>query len=241
MMREAFGRSGEAWPERDNARVVARSGCALVVIKVELKDALDARHVEELEGEGALTRAINARPAVLVAEPEEALRLAKLRPREGAGEERGREAADVDALLLRLLDETRGITERVCGQLRWIIGVIGGAAGRGLRRMGLDQLTRGIDAHERAVAAHPDALANEARRHGVERLAEADVMIGMNAALRPARRIEALAGERQQRGPFALLEDGERALTRGAVDAAPSRLARPSTHSRLHLREIAAA
>src|SRR5690606_18376101 len=180
-----------------------------------------------------------ARPAVLLAEPEQALRLAELGPREGASEERGGEAAEMAAVRFGLVDEPRRIAQRVRGELRRIVGVIGAAPARGLRRVGLDQFARGVDPHQGAVTAHPDALPDEARRHGVERLAKADVVIRMHAALRPARRIEALARYREEGGLLVRLKDQAWALAGGAVDAQAGRLAHPGDGARLHVGQIA--
>src|SRR5690242_12583518 len=92
-----------------------------------------------------------------------------------------------------LANDSLRIAQRVRRALWGIVAVIRGAAAWCLGRMGLDQHAIGVNAHERAIAAHPDAAADERARDGVERLAEADVMIGMHRAMRPARRIEALA------------------------------------------------
>jgi hypothetical protein len=105
--------------------------------------------------------------------------------------------------------------------------------------MRLDQLAIGVDADESRVAAHPDPLAEKPRRYEVECLAEADVMIGVHAALRPPRRIEAFRHEGEQRRALDILKDAERPLARGAVDARARRLADPRDHARLHVREIA--
>ena len=78
------------------------------------------------------------------------------------------------------------------------------------------------------MSADIDPLAQVAMGHRVEGVAEADVVIGMDRHLRPARRIEAGAAQRLEGRALDGLEDLERPPACGAVDAAPRRLHAPA-------------
>ena len=73
--------------------------------------------------------------------------------------------------------------------------------------MCLGQLTVHIDTNQRSIAADLDAAADPARGNRVECLAKADMMIGMNFAWSPGRRLEAFGLERDQPGLLFRLED----------------------------------
>jgi len=114
----------------------------------------------------------------------------------------------VGAVLFGLADHAIRIAHGVGCKLLGIVVVVGGAATRRLPLMRLDQFSRDVDAHQLAVGADPHGVADVAGGHRVEGFLEADVMVGMDLTLAPVRRIEPLLGERQQRRPLEIFEDG---------------------------------
>ncbi len=105
--------------------------------------------------------------------------------------------------------------------------------------MDLDQLAMVVDPDEAGIAADLDALAQVARGHGVQRVAELDVMIGMDGGLRPRRAIKGRGRERQERRLLHRLEHDARDLARGAVHAGAGDVAAPADGARLHLGQVA--
>jgi hypothetical protein len=104
--------------------------------------------------------------------------------------------------------------------------------------MCLDQLAVRIDTNQRSIAADLDAAADPARGNRVERLSKADMVIGMNFALSPGRRLEAFGLERNQPGLLFCLEDLQGHSPGGSVDAAARDLAAPDQCAARHVVEI---
>lgn len=201
-------------------------------------DALDAMYVDELERERAAARGVDPVVAVAVGQPHQLLRAAELGPRAVAGQQLLGELADVVAAATRVADHPVRIAPGVRLELVGVVVVVGGATARRLCRVCLDQRAVGVQAHEPTIAAHPERLADEARRDRVQRLAEAHVVVGVHLALPPHRRVEALAGHRAQRSALDLLEHSERALARRAVHAHAGDVVTPANRLALHVRQI---
>ena len=168
-------------------------------LEAVLDDVLEALHVDEVEGQRAAAGGVEAGEAVLVAEAQELLGLAQLRPREGPGEELLGEATDVLPLPLRLADRTIGIAHRVGGALGRVVVVVGGATALRDAAVGGDALAVDEDPDELRVAAHPHLLAHVAGGNRVKALPELDVVIRMDLGLGPHGGIEALGPERAGR------------------------------------------
>ena len=193
-------RGTEEARQREDQQLAA-AGIALGLAReAGLQHGLDALHVEELEVQGAAAGGVEPAAAVLVAEAQELLGLAQLRPREGSREELLGEAAHVLAHAPGLADHGLRVPHGVGRELGRVVAVVGRAAAGRLALVDLHALAGDVDADELRVAAHPDALAHVAGRDGVDGLLELDVVVAVDLALGPARRIEARALERPQRG-----------------------------------------
>lgn len=193
-------------------------------LKALTDDVLDAADVDQVEAQSAPTGAIDSVASVRVHQAQQLLSLAQVRPREGAAEQLRHEAADVRAHLVRLADHPRGVTHRVRSEFLGIVVVVGASAARLQARVGLDQLAAAVCSHHLAVGTHPDLAADEAGRQGVQGFIELDVVVGVDPALLPRRRIEARSLQRAERGFLHRGEDHQWLLTGGAVDAFPSHL-----------------
>ena len=161
-----------------------------------LDDALDALDVDEVESEGATTGLVDRVPPVLVAKPQELLRLPELGPGKIAGEQQAHEATDVSAALLGLANHPVRVAHGVGRELLRVIVVVGGPPARWLSLVGLDQLSIDVDPYQPAVAAHRRGLADVAGRHRVERLAEADVVVAVDDRFTPLGCVEAVTLQR---------------------------------------------
>ncbi len=104
--------------------------------------------------------------------------------------------------------------------------------------MRLDQLTSRIDTNQGAIAADLDPATDPARGNRVERLAKADMVIGMNLALSPGGRLEAFGLERNQLGLLFCLKDLQGHSPGGSVEAAASDLAAPDQSTACHVLEV---
>src|SRR6516162_2888104 len=104
--------------------------------------------------------------------------------------------------------------------------------------MGLDQLAAHIDAYQRPIAADIDLAADPARRKGIQRLGKAHMMIRMHFALRPNRRIEAFALQRNELRTLFRLEDFQGHAPGGSVDATASDFATPQQSPPRYVLEI---
>ncbi len=131
-------------------------------------------------------------------------------------------------LAFGLAEQRVGVSPGVGSQLLRVVVIVGGAAARFDTRVGLDELALDVDAHQLAVAADPDAFADVTGRNGVEGLLELDVVVGVDLALGPRGRIEALAAKGLERGLLDVLEDDQGALAGGAVDALARDLETPA-------------
>ena len=178
-------------------RASARGGdVRLVAIEPPQDDLLDAMHVDELEAERAATGRLQGGNAVAVDEAEELLGLAQLGPGERPVEKPRHEGAEVGAVAPRPVDQGLRVSHGVGRLLGGIVGIVGVPPPGRLGRTGLDELAAVVDADELRVTADVDRVPQIAMRHGVEGLAEADVMVRVDLDLGPARRVEALALER---------------------------------------------
>jgi len=192
-----------------------------------LEDGLDPADVNEIEVQRPLAGAVEARAPVLVAEPQELLRLAEVGPGEWRHEQAFEEAADVRPEASPLTDHAVGIAHRVGGELLGIIVVVGGPPTGGLPRVRLDELAVAVRPHQLAIGTDPDGLVEVSRGDRVDRFVDLDVVIGVDLALGPRGRIEAGAVERLQRRALRR-EAREGALAGRAVDAGARRLRAPA-------------
>jgi hypothetical protein len=97
-----------------------------------------------------------------------------------------------------------------------------------LAGVGFHQGTVDVDAHQLLVPPDPDLPATEGVGHGVEGSLEADVAVRVDGMLGPVRRVEALALEGGETAAFHVLEDGQRPLASGAMDAGAGGLQAPA-------------
>ena len=79
--------------------------------------------------------------------------------------------------------------------LFWIIIKIRGPLTRSHDGMGLDQFPFQIETHQLAVFPDIDLLADIGGGYGVKGIAKADMVIGVDLAESPLRRIESLSGQ----------------------------------------------
>jgi hypothetical protein len=179
--------------------------------------ALDPPDVHHVEGEGSSTGLVHALRAVAIAQAQELLGLAEVGPGEGSGQEPLCEAPDVVALAVGLADQVLGIPHGVGGPLRGVVGVVRGALSLCDSFVRGDDLALDVDPRELRVATDPDLPAHVSGWRRVEGLLELDVVVGVDLALLPHGRVKAFALEREQRWLLHLLEDGEGALSGGAV------------------------
>lgn len=145
MVGEARGRSREAGLNRDDPDVHG-SRRQFLLLEVLADDHLDALHIDQLEGERSLTGGIEARPAVLLSEPQELLRLTQLGPGEGPREQCLGEAPDVGTMRLCLANDPLRIAKRVRSQLLRVVGVIGRPTAGRLPGVRLHERVLGVDA-----------------------------------------------------------------------------------------------
>jgi hypothetical protein len=99
---EVIGGAQKTGGERDE---LALRGRRVGAIEAGDDDLLDALHIEELEGERAAARRVEALEAVALPEPQELLGLAQLRPRKRTGEQLLGEASDPVTAALRFVDD----------------------------------------------------------------------------------------------------------------------------------------
>jgi hypothetical protein len=104
--------------------------------------------------------------------------------------------------------------------------------------MDLDQLAVEIDPDQARVAADVDLGTDIAGRDGVEGPPELDVVIGVDGALGPGRRIEGRGRQREEGGLLLRLEDDAGGAARGAVDPGAGQVAAPGHGAGLHVVEI---
>lgn len=163
------------------------------------QDVLHPLDVDHIEGQGPAAGLLETLRTVLLGQAHELLGLTQLGPGEVSAEELLGEAADARAQLLGLADHVVGIPPGVGPQLLGVVVVVGSASSGRLRDMGLDQLSLEVDAHQRTIPADSNLLAAILGGNRVEGLAELNMVIGMNAALGPVRRIEPVTDQRAQR------------------------------------------
>lgn len=108
------------------------------------------------------------------------------------------------------------------------VGVIGVAPLTLMQQMRLDQLAAVIDGHHALADADVHALAHQLPGHGEEPLAHLDVAVSMHRGRGPVRDLEALGGERQQRGLLHRSEHVEHGPRQRPVWAGAGRGAAPA-------------
>lgn len=163
------------------------------------QDVLDPLDVDDLEGQGPDAGFLETAHTVLLGQADEFLGLTQLGPGKVSGEEFLGEPVDIAPEFLGLADHVVGIPAGIGAEFLGVVIVVGRAPSGRLRSMDLDQLTLEEDAHQRTISADGDCLATILGGNRVERLAELDMLIGMNAALGPARSIEPFSAQRAQR------------------------------------------
>src|SRR5215472_13505120 len=201
-------------------------------------DALEAVDVEQFEVESPSAGSVQTSGAVAFGQAQQLLRLTQTAPGELAAQKLIGEITGGGSQFTGPLAVVVGPAQGVGSPALWVIRVIGGAAAGWLALMGLDQLAVQIDMNQRSIAADLDAAADPARGNRVERLAKADMMVRMNLALSPGRRLEALGLERDQPGLLFCLEDLQGRSPGGSVDAAARDLAAPDQSAARHVVEI---
>lgn len=160
-MGEASRGTQEAgWNESELLRLGAAGGWPALPLEALADDVLDAADVDEIEAESAPAGMLDALGAVFVHQPQELLRLAQVRPGEGAAEQLGHEAAGMVADLVGLANHALGIAHGVGRELLRIVLVVG-AAPAGLQAcIGADELASVVGAHDLAVGPHPELTAD---------------------------------------------------------------------------------
>lgn len=159
------------------------------------EEGLDPPDVDEVEDQGAAAGFFQSAGSVLLGQAQKLLRLTELGPGEVSGEELFREAADAFPKFLGLGLHVVGIPAGVGAGFFGVIVVVGRASSGRLWRMNLDQLSPEEDAHQEAISADGDQLAEVARGDRVGSLLELDVMVRMDLALSPVRRVESFIRE----------------------------------------------
>lgn len=160
------------------------------------EDVLDPPDVDEVEGQGAAACFFEPVGSVLLGQAQKLLSLPELGPGKVSGEEPFGEASDALAELLGLGDHVIRIPTGVGAELFGVVVVIGRATSGRLWEMGFDQPSLQEDAHQGAISANGDLLAEVASGDRVDGLLELDVMVWMDLALGPVRGVEALAHQR---------------------------------------------
>ena len=124
---------------------------------------------------------------------------------------------NVFAVSLRLAGEEDHVAEGVGGLLLGVVSLVDGLAARWLPRVDLDRHRIALDeeAHQRAVCARAQSLAEVLRRQRVERPRDLRALVPRHLRLGPGRRVEWLGRCRAQR----LLLDREEVFARQALRA----------------------
>lgn len=127
-----------------------------------------------------------------------------------------------------LVLEEVSISQRVSALVRREVAGVDGAAARRSPRVSFHERAAGVEAHERAVDASAQLLADEARRQRVERLLDLGEMIAADLRLVPARDVVALRWRREQPRLLLGLEALERQALRARVTTQPVLLPAPA-------------
>src|SRR5207237_8591501 len=176
---------GRTWPSK-TARPYLCGGEWLVHRGITLDrqddDALEPPHIHELIRQRPRARRLQAFGGVALAEPEQLLDLAQLGPRQRSFEQPNRESVHAGPQAGGLTHQAIRCTQRVGGEVGWVMAGIGGASASGLAEVALDQLTAAVELNQGPVAADlkDGAWRAAARRCRVQRALEADVVIRMD-------------------------------------------------------------
>jgi len=235
---EALRRPGEARCELDQLARGRRAALGGGRIETGLQDVLDALHVLEAEGQSTAACGVHTSVAVARAEADQLLGLAQPGPGAVPREQPRHETADMDARSPALRDHPLRVAHRIGGAFRRIVVVVGRSLTRFHHGVCLDELVPGEDAHQPRVAANRHRLADVAGGDGVERPGELDVMIGMDLALAPLRRVEGGALEWPEGGLLRLEEDLEGTPSRRAVEALAGHVLAPATRLALTVLDV---
>jgi hypothetical protein len=217
---------GEAAPQRTQ-RCLDRP---LLGIEGAEEDAVEAADVDQVEGEGSAAGRIETGGGVLLAEGEELLALAQLRPGERPLEELRGEGFHVRTEFTRPADDAVRGPERVGRLLGRVVVRVGRASATMLAGMDLHEFAAAIELHETAVATDFQLRPRwaGARRHRVERLVEADVVVRMDGHRLPRRHVVDDAVVGQQLRLLLRFEDLARELAGCAMDAKAGNLPAPA-------------
>src|SRR5262249_46309500 len=120
-----------------------------------------------------------------------------------------------------------------------VIVIVGRAPAGGLAVMRFDHFATGIDSDQRAVRTDLNLHADmPPRRHRIQGAIHAHMVIRMNLAIGPARRIEAFRFERNQDRFFFGLKDVDRYPARRTMDTTASDLPAPDQSSALNVAQV---
>ena len=153
----------------------------------------------------------------------------QLGPGEGRIQQALGELADVRAECHGLADEAVRCAHGVGGALGRVVIRIGRAATLGFAWMDLDECSSLVELDQVAIAARLQLGARWARRRRrrVQRVLDADVVIGVDRDVFPERHVVGDAVVRQQVRAFFIFEDHQRQPVRGAVIALAGDLEAP--------------
>src|SRR5215469_2879728 len=202
------------------------------------QNALDAVNVQEVEVESSPTSGVQTSGAVAFSQAQQLLRLAQTAPRKLTAQKLVREITGSRSEFPGTLAVVVGPAQRVGSSAIRVVGVIGRAAAGQLPLMGLDQLAVDIDAHHRSIAADIDLAADPAGGNRIQCLTKTYMVIRMYFALRPSRRIEALALQRKQLGLLLRFEYLKGHVPGGSVDATAGDFATPHQSATRYVVEI---
>lgn len=137
-----------------------------------------------------------------------------------------------------LQDHALRVAHRVGDELCGVVRIVGAALAGFEAGIGPRQLATAVGAHELAVGAHPYGAPDVLRGQGVQRLVELDVVVRVDFALLPRRRIETLGDERAERSLLEGGEDDQRLLPGGPVATLARHLGAPANGVAAHVIQV---
>ena len=191
------------------------------LLQVALQDAPHGPVAPVAGGQGAPAGPLQPLLAVGIAQPQHRLRLAQPRERrwlQQRADEQGRRSADRRGLLQAGLGRP---AQEGLARLRVVLQARDPAAL--LPQMRRHHLRAVVDRDHTRAQAHVEALAHVAVRDGVQRVARAQVAVGLHLGRRPGRRLPGPRRQRLQGRLLALLERHQRLLPRRPMHAHPRR------------------
>ena len=228
-MIEGTAGSGETGTGQRLHALVGRWRRLAFVFQGQHQDALEATHVDQVEAKRSGTRGIQPLGRIAFGQAQQPLTLAQLGPREGCVQQALGELADMRAERHCLPDEAVWCAHGVGGPFGRVVIRIGRAATLGLAWMDLDECSGFVELDQVAIAACLQLGAGRARRRWrrVQRVLDADVMIGVDGHVLPERHVIGDAVVRQQLHPFLIFEDHQWQLAGGAMHALTGDLEAP--------------